>query len=141
MTWLFGCDICQDVCPWNRFAPEDTLPEFRQLSSMNPVDCRELLTLSAEQFETRFRDSPLSRPGRAGLLRNAAIVLGNAKEISAEQHLMGALNDAERLIRGAAAWALGQLGTPTAIAAIQARLMVEDDETVRQEIDDALRRY
>ena len=53
---------------------------------------------------------------------------------------MGALNDAERLIRGAAAWALGQLGTPTAVAAMQARLMVEDDETVRQEIDDALRR-
>ena len=108
--WLFGCDICQDVCPWNRFAPEDTLPEFRHLSSMNPVDCRELLTLSASQFQARFKDSPLSRPGRAGLLRNAAIVLGNAKDRSAEPELLAALNDEEPLIREAAAWALGELG-------------------------------
>lgn len=140
-AWLFGCDICQDVCPWNRFAPDDTLPEFQHLPSMNPVDCRELLTLSAEQFETRFNNSPLSRPGRPGLLRNAAIVLGNAKDSSAEQELIAALNDTETMIRGAAAWALGQLGSPKAIAALRTRLSVERDETVIQEIDFVLRSH
>ena len=139
--WLFGCDICQDVCPWNRFAPDDTLPEFQHLPSMNPVDCHELLTLSAEQFEIRFKDSPLSRPGRAGLLRNAAIVLGNAKDSSAEQALISALDDTETLIRGAAAWALGQIGSRKAIAAVRTHLNVESDETVLQEIDVALQSH
>jgi len=137
--WLFGCDICQDVCPWNRFSPDDTLPEFQHLPLMNPVDCRELLTLSAEQFETRFRDSPLSRPGRAGLLRNAAIVLGNAGNRSAELELIAALDDTEPMIRGAAAWALGRLNSPIADSALRTRLTVEVDETVRQEIEVALR--
>ena len=137
--WLFGCDICQEVCPWNRFAPEDTLQEFQHLSSMNPVDCRELLTLSAAQFQARFKDSPLSRPGRAGLLRNAAIVLGNARDRSAEQELIAVLDDGEPMIRGAAAWALGQLNSPQALSAMRTRLIVEIDETVRREIEFSLR--
>ena len=136
--WLFGCDICQDVCPWNRFAPEETLPQFQHIASMNPVDCRELLTLSVDEFEVRFHGSPLSRPGRAGLLRNAAIVLGNAKALHAEQELTAAMNDQEPMIRGAAAWALGQLQTQSAKLALQLRLVVEDDESVRQEILAAL---
>lgn len=140
-NWLFGCDICQDVCPWNRFAPDETLPEFEHLSSMNPVDCCTLLTLSSEQFETRFRDSPLSRPGRAGLLRNAAIVLGNAKNPLAESALITALADLEPMVRGAAAWALGQLGTQTAFCSMRSRLTVESDEVVRQEIENALQRH
>lgn len=137
--WLFGCDICQDVCPWNRFSPDDTLPEFQHLTSMNPVDCRELLTLSAEQFEARFKNSPLSRPGRAGLLRNAAIVLGNAGDRSAEQQLIAALDDSEPLIRGAVAWALGRLNSPGADSALRTRHTVEVEETVRREIEVALR--
>ena len=77
---------------------------------MNPIDCRELLTLSVEEFHARFDSTPLSRPGRAGLLRNAAIVLGNAKDRTAEPELLAALDDEEPLIREAAAWALGELG-------------------------------
>jgi len=137
--WLFGCDICQDVCPWNRFAPEETLPQFQHIASMNPVDCRELLTLTADEFQTRFHGSPLSRPGRAGLLRNAAIVLGNAKDFTAESSLIATLNDSEALIRGAVAWAMGQLATQSAIAALQSRLMLEKDDSVIQEISIALR--
>lgn len=136
--WLFGCDICQDVCPWNRFAPEETLPEFQHIASMNPVDCRELLTLTVDEFEARFHKSPLSRPGRAGLLRNAAIVLGNAKDFTAESSLTAALNDAEPMIRGAAAWAMGQLATQTVQAALESCLMLEKDESVIQEISMAL---
>ncbi len=136
--WLFGCDICQDVCPWNRFAPEETLPHFQHIASMNPVDCRELLTLTVDEFEARFHGSPLSRPGRAGLLRNAAIVLGNAKTLTAEQELIVAMSDEEPMIRGAAAWALGQIQTLPAKLVLQSRLAIEDDETVRQEILAAL---
>jgi epoxyqueuosine reductase len=136
--WLFGCDICQDVCPWNRFAPQSTLPEFQQHKSLNPVDCRELLTLTADEFDARFSESPLSRPGRAGLLRNAAIVLGNAKSQSAFLELTVAMSDEEPMIRGAAAWALGQLQTQPAELALKLRLTVEVDESVRQEIQAAL---
>jgi len=107
--WLFGCDICQDVCPWNRFAPTETLPEFQQQPSMRSIDCVELLSLSEEQFAARFDLTPLSRPGRAGLLRNAAIVLGNSGDISALPALRAALSDTEALVREAAAWAIEQL--------------------------------
>ncbi len=107
--WLFGCDICQDVCPWNRFAPEETVPEFRRLPSLNPVDCRELLRLSAEDFSARFKGAPFSRPGRGGLLRNAAIVLGNLRDATAKPELEFLLEDSEPMIREAAAWALAQL--------------------------------
>jgi epoxyqueuosine reductase len=136
--WLFGCDICQDVCPWNRFAPQTTLPEFQQRESLNPVDCRELLTLTTDEFDARFSESPLSRPGRAGLLRNAAIVLGNAKTQSAMPELTCAISHEEPMIRGAAAWALGQLQTQPAKLTLQLRLAVEIDESVRQEIQAAL---
>lgn len=136
--WVFGCDICQDVCPWNRFAPQETLPEFQQIASFNPVNCRELLKLTVNEFEAQFHGSPLSRPGRAGLLRNAAIVLGNARSQSALQELTVALDDEEPMIRGAAAWALGQLQTQPARTALQLRLEVEVDESVREEIQSAL---
>ena len=106
---------------------------------MNPIDCRELLTLSAEQFETRFRNSPMSRPGRAGLLRNAAIVLGNAGDRAAEPQLIVALDDTEPLVRGTAAWALGRLNSAGADSALRTRLTLEVDETVRMEITVALR--
>ena len=86
----------------------------------------------------RFRNSPLSRPGRAGLLRNAAIVLGNARHPSAEPALIAALVDPEPMIRGAAAWALGQLGTPTAVSTIRKHRELELDESVMQEIESAL---
>lgn len=107
--WLFGCDICQEVCPWNRFAPSDTLPEFRQTPAMQNIDCCELMTLSEQAFSDRFEGTPLSRSGRAGLLRNAAIVLGNQGDPAAIPTLKACLNDEEFLIREAAAWALEKL--------------------------------
>ncbi len=136
--WMFGCDVCQDVCPWNRFAPDATIDEFRALEQRVRVDGRALLRMSPEQFEAEFRNTPLSRPGRAGLLRNVAIVLGNLKDVSAEPDLTAALDDPEPLIRGAAAWALGQLGTATAFPALQKRMAVEQDPTVALELQAAM---
>ena len=107
--WLFGCDICQEVCPWNRFAPSATLPEFQQTPAMQNIDCRELMTLSEQEFAERFEGTPLSRPGRAALLRNAATVLGNQGDPAAIPALEACLTDDDFLIRDAAAWALEKL--------------------------------
>ncbi|MEX0715592.1 MAG: tRNA epoxyqueuosine(34) reductase QueG [Planctomycetaceae bacterium] len=135
--WLFGCDICQDVCPWNRKAPRGIEPAFIPRRDLNPADARELLRLSEHEFRLRFRGTPLDRPQRAGLLRNAAIVLGNTGDRSAIPALTEALADSEPLIRGAAAWALGRLGATEPLAA---RRNVESDGDVLSEIDDALAR-
>src|SRR5687767_32304 len=60
--WLFGCDVCQEVCPWNRFAPPSAESQFEPLESMNPVALAELFDLTEEDFRRRFRHTPLWRP-------------------------------------------------------------------------------
>jgi epoxyqueuosine reductase len=97
--WLFGCDVCQEVCPWNR---NDT-------SQPEAVDAAELLSLTDEEFRRRYRGTALDRTKRRGLLRNAAIVLGNSGDPAALPALRGALADAEPLVREAAAWAIAQI--------------------------------
>jgi epoxyqueuosine reductase len=76
--WLFGCDICQEVCPWNRKAPVSAEPAFQPQPDLQTVDAAELLTLTEVEFRTRFGHTALARPGRDGLVRNAAIVANNA---------------------------------------------------------------
>ena len=137
--WLFGCDVCQEVCPWNRKAPVSDERAFQPLADLNPADARELLSLSNEQFHDRFHHSPLARPKRAGLLRNAAIVLGNPGDQDAVSVLVEALTDAEPLIRGAAAWALGRLGGEQSAAAIKSRLAIEENADVLEEVRAAIR--
>jgi len=107
--WLFGCDICQDVCPWNRKAKPTVEPGFQPLSDLSPADAAAILSMSRDEFTARFKGTPLFRPGYAGLLRNAAIVLGNSGSRDAIPALTEALNSDESLVRGAAAWALGRL--------------------------------
>jgi epoxyqueuosine reductase len=136
--WLFGCDVCQEVCPWNRFAPLSREPEFAPLESMNPVTLPDLFDLTEEDFRRRFRHTPLWRPHRRGLLRNAAIVLGNQRDESAIPALARGLNDDEPVVRGASAWALGQMGTPAASNLLAGRAAIETDENIQQEIKAAL---
>jgi epoxyqueuosine reductase len=111
--WLFGCDVCQDVCPWNRKAPPTQEPAFQTQPQMQPADAAAILQLSPAAFAERFRHTPLARPGRAGLLRNAAIVLGNNGDRAAIPVLAAALDDDEPLVREAAAWALARLRSLT----------------------------
>jgi epoxyqueuosine reductase len=132
--WIFGCDICQDVCPWNRKAPKSTEAGFRPRADLQSPDLVELLRLSPEEFRKRFRGTAIPRTKRSGLLRNAAIALGNDGNIRAVPALIEALNDKEPLVRGAAAWALGQIRGETAQEALLARKSLENDETVHQEI-------
>jgi epoxyqueuosine reductase len=136
--WLFGCDVCQDVCPWNRKAPISTEPAFQPVADLHPANAIELLSLSDDEFRSRFQNTPLARPKRSGILRNAAIVLGNCGEAGAVPALIRSLLDSEPVIRGAAAWALGQIGGDCATTALRARLAIESDDEVRDEIRQAL---
>lgn len=136
--WLFGCDVCQDVCPWNSKAPVSGIDGFFPASGANPVNLRELFYLDEQAFRERFRKTPLWRPRRRGILRNAAVVLGNQRDVQAREALIHGLNDEEGLVRGASAWALGEIGGNR--LPLQARLEIETEPDVRQEIEAALRR-
>lgn len=125
--WLFGCDICQDVCPWNHRAPPTAEPAFQPAAASNPVDLLALFELDDNAFRERFRHTPLWRARRRGILRNAAIVLGNQRSSAAVPALIRALNDTEPLIRAACAWALHQIGGPAAAVALAARRAAETD--------------
>jgi epoxyqueuosine reductase len=109
--WVFGCDVCQEVCPWNRKAPAGAEPELGGRADLERVDLVELLSLSEEEFRHRFRGTALMRARRRGLLRNAALALGNAGDPAALPALRRALDDPEPLVREAAAWAIAQISS------------------------------
>jgi epoxyqueuosine reductase len=107
--WLFGCDVCQEVCPWNRKAPVGAEPAFGGRPDLEAVDPVEVLGLSEEEFRRRFRGTALLRSKRRGLLRNAALVLGNRGDPAALPALRKALADPEPLVREAAEWAIARI--------------------------------
>lgn len=110
-NWVFGCDVCQDVCPWNRKAPQSNEPVFSPVDDLVSADLNWLLSLSEAEFRSRFRGTPLERPGRAGVLRNAAIAAGNSEDRCYLPVLAAAADDACDLIRDAATWAISRLET------------------------------
>jgi epoxyqueuosine reductase len=137
--WVFGCDICQQVCPWNRFAIPTSDPAFTLHADLLGVDLSEELALTPEAFNTKFRRSPIRRARRRGYMRNIAVVLGNNYDQGAVPALVRALeNDREALVRGHAAWALGQLGGEMARHALENALYSETDPMVLEEIQNAL---
>jgi epoxyqueuosine reductase len=106
--WVFGCDVCQEVCPWNRrFARVAQEPAFRPVNAT--LNLVEMLALDEDAFRSLLRESPLWRARRAGLLRNAAVVLGNLGDPAAIPALEYALSDPEPLVAGHAVWALSRL--------------------------------
>lgn len=106
--WIFGCDVCQDVCPWNRKSPPGVEEALRATDGLR-IDLIELLSLDETQFRQRFRHTPMMRPGRSGLLRNAAIALGNSGDERALPALERAAGDSDPLVREAAAWAIAAI--------------------------------
>ena len=135
--WVFGCDVCQDVCPWNRKSSDTTVTEFQPADDLSPLDLRWLLSLNDDEFRQRFRKTPFDRPGRSGLLRNAAIAAGNSGDVSLIPPLVQCLTDEEPLVRGAAAWALGKLGGEAASDALRNAAMIEANRDVHAEIESA----
>jgi epoxyqueuosine reductase len=139
--WIFGCDLCQEICPVNaRPAPPD--PQAQE--AFGPmIDARprleELLALDEDGFRARFRDSAVWRTRRSGLLRNVCIALGNTADRTSVPALVTALDDVEPLVRGHAAWALGRLGGAAARARLEQALRRETDAWVRDECALALR--
>lgn len=133
-NWIFGCDVCQEVCPWNeKFArPRDDLVE--ELFPSLPA----LMTLDEAGFRARFSQSAVRRTKRRGLLRNVAIALGNSGNPEAIGPLRAALHDPEPLIRSHAAWALGCLPGKETRTALQRHLSREEDVEVRAEVQAAL---
>ena len=137
-NWVFGCDICQDVCPWNRSAATND-PTFLPQPTLNPLTLAPLFTLDEIRFRALFRKTPLWRARRRGLLRNAAIVLGNHGSPDAIFALTHGLRDPEPIVRGASAWALGRLATREARSLLRERLANEFDPAVIHELHAALR--
>lgn len=105
-NWVFGCDICQMVCPWNRFADQAD-PAFETKPPLHSLT--EELTLSAQEFNQRFKRSPVKRAKRRGYLRNVAVALGNTGGMIALPVLQGALSDEERMVREHAEWAIEKI--------------------------------
>jgi len=137
--WVFGCDVCQEVCPWNRHAPGSRDPALVGPPAAGMPDLAGLLALDEAAFRERFRGSPILRAKRRGLLRSAAVALGNRPHPPAFAALAGVLDDPEPVIRGAAAWALGRwiaAGVMPAEAgrAVAARLAREADAAVVTEL-------
>jgi epoxyqueuosine reductase len=132
---IFGCDICQEVCPWNRrFAQVTAEPAFQPRSDGIAPRLLDLIALDEEGFRARFRRSPVKRAGRRGLLRDTAVALGNWGHPAAIPALARALHDPEVLIRGHVAWALGRMAAPEAREALARALPGEADLWVREEI-------
>lgn len=130
-NWIYGCDICQDVCPWNRFAQEETDPRFHPREGNLAPSLVELLGLSPEGFREKFRKSPIKRAKYPGFLRNVCIALGNSGDPGAIPALEKAFGHSESLVRVHAAWALGRLGAKDALRERQGR---ETDPEVLEEI-------
>jgi epoxyqueuosine reductase len=139
--WVFGCDVCQEVCPWNRARVAATHEEFTSGAGAGPtLNLVELLRLDDASFRDRFGGTALTRPKRAGLLRNAAVAAGNIGDRTAIPALVEALADEAALVRGHAAWALGQLAplSADALGALRGALSVESSPEVRAELIDVL---
>jgi epoxyqueuosine reductase len=137
---IYGCDDCQDVCPWNRFAKKSEESRFFPREPLGSTDLVAMLRMSRETFTTATKRSAIRRARYPGFLRNVAVALGNSGDPRAVAPLVEALDHEEPLVRAHASWALGQLGDARAHEPLTARAEREEMESVREEIAWALER-
>lgn len=132
-NWVFGCDICQEVCPFQRFAPSTVEPSFQLLDWERAAPrLADLLTLDDMQFGARYRGTPIYRIKRARLVRNACIAAGNSGDSELIPLLQRLLDDPIPIVRGHALWALSRLGAPH-LDVLYDQYSQDPDEGVRSE--------
>lgn len=135
---IFGCDDCQEVCPWNRFATPTAEPDFAPRPDQQTPSLLPLLELDAEGFAARYGGTAIRRAGRGRFVRNVAVALGNLGDARAVPALGRALlHDEDPLVRSHAAWALGRIGGGGAVELLRAA-SADADAEVRREIEYAL---
>ncbi|MFW5709216.1 MAG: tRNA epoxyqueuosine(34) reductase QueG [Chloroflexota bacterium] len=138
-NWVFGCDVCQDVCPWQRFSvPTDQqwfIPDNFERAAPLLTD---LLSLDDQRFKALFDGSPVARIKRDRMVRNACVAAGNWGDPIVLPHLLDLLADRSPLVRGHAAWALSQIGGAQVGAELNRLRMKENDEDVKAEVEYAL---
>lgn len=135
---VFGCDLCQEVCPWNLRARRIPPPALGLVGDPTMEEMTRWLSLTPAEFRKEFRGTALVRARREGLMRNVAVALGNSGSVRAVRPLARALRDESALVRLHAAWGLGRLGFPEAREELQKRRVEETDPEVLREIERAL---
>jgi len=135
--WVFGCDVCQEVCPVNGDVPAATIPELKR-TGLSVLELVPLFSMTQQEFSTQFRHTPIRRAKLVGLQRNACVALGNIGDPLAVPALGNALMEGEPLVKIHAAWALGRIGGPEAIGLLEQALESEASADVRQETERAL---
>lgn len=137
--WIFGCDVCQQVCPWNlKFSTSIWDNELSPIPERVSPFLKDELSLNPQEFNQKFRGCPIKRTKRRGYLRNVAIALGNSGNHEDIPGLLEALEDSEPLIRGHAAWALGKIGGKRVEQALTHAVDTEEDSMVLSEIKAAM---
>jgi len=140
-NWIFGCDQCQLLCPWNQIQEKSIEVDvaFSPLPGFPYPDLIHEINLTPEAFNRKFRRHPIKRAKRRGYLRNVAVALGNSKNSQAVPALVQSLEgEFEPLVRGHTAWALGQIRTPASLHALNRARNSETDPYVLSEIEHAL---
>ena len=138
--WVFGCDLCQEVCPWNRRRQDPVDEAELQLPAVRAeLDLAALLGLGRDEYVERFRGSAMKRARLDGLQRNAAVAMGNRGDVRYVPSLVAALAESSSpVVRGHAAWALGRIGGAAARAALSRAARCECDPAVCEEVRAAL---
>ena len=138
-NWIVGCDVCQDVCPWQRFGVQSQESAFFPIDydrAAPPLDS--LLTLDAASFSERYGDAAISRLKRDRLVRNACVAAGNWRDPVILPLLAPLLHDASSMVREHAAWAIGRNFDDSAVALLQQALQTETEPSVRNELQQSL---
>jgi epoxyqueuosine reductase len=135
-NWVFGCDICQEVCPFQRFSPLTNEADFLPMDENHAAPLLStLLTLDEDSFQAIYADSPVERIKRVGIVRNALIAAGNSRDKQFIPYIIPLMYDAEPLVRGHAAWALLQVMKLGALKQLYDLYGREDDAEVRAELE------
>ena len=135
--WVFGCDICQDVCPVNVSALYSSEQAFKK-KRFTTLELLDILSLTESEFQQRFMRSPIKRAKLEGLKRNVCVALGNSRDTSAVSSLVKTLQYETPLVRAHAAWALGEIGGAQALSALRHTMLVDEEDMVLAEASAAI---